>query len=198
MEAQWAAASLREAADANVLADRWEALPKPLRSDPAAVAAYAERAAAMRWDEAAARSIEQALDARWDESLADLYGRLPVNRYEQRRTTAERWLPAHPSSPALLLALARLSRAAGQGPQAEQDLHRAVAQGAHRDGWEELGDGFAAAGEDALARQCYANALAASRGNATQPLAGRDMRQTIFDQAVVEERDAHGVPRLRE
>jgi HemY protein len=198
MEAQWAAASLREAADANVLADRWEALPKPLRSDPAAVAAYAERAAAMRWDEAAARSIEQALDARWDESLADLYGRLPVNRYEQRRTTAERWLPAHPSSPALLLALARLSRAQGQWPQAEQYLHRALAQGANSDAWEELGDGFAAAGEDALARQCYANALAASRGNTTQPLAGRDMRQTIFDQAVVEERDAHGVPRLRE
>ena len=35
LEARWAAASLREAADANVLADRWEALPKPLRNDPA-------------------------------------------------------------------------------------------------------------------------------------------------------------------
>ena len=69
---------MREAADANALADRWETLPKPLKSDPAAVAAYAERAAAMRWDDAAAKSIEHALDARWDESLAALYGRLPV------------------------------------------------------------------------------------------------------------------------
>ena len=38
----------------------------------------AERAAALRWDEAATRSIEQALDARWDESLATRYGTLPV------------------------------------------------------------------------------------------------------------------------
>ncbi|RDY66380.1 heme biosynthesis protein HemY [Lysobacter soli] len=198
LEAQWAAASLREAADANVLADRWEALPKPLRNDPAAVAAYAERAAAMRWDEAASKSIEQALDAQWDESLAALYGRLPVNRFEQRRATAERWLPAHPASPALLLTLARLSRAQGQWPQAEQYLHRALAQGGNSEAWEELGDGFAASGEEKLARHCYANALRAARGEATQPLPGRDMRQTIFDQAVVEERDAHGVPRLRE
>ncbi|BDU18469.1 heme biosynthesis HemY N-terminal domain-containing protein [Lysobacter auxotrophicus] len=198
LEAQWAAASLREAADANVLADRWEALPKPLRNDPATVAAYAERAAAMRWDEAAAKSIEQALDARWDESLAALYGRLPVNRYEHRRATAERWLQAHPASPALLLTLARLTRAQGQWPQSEQYLHRALAQGANSEAWEELGDGFVIGGEEKLARHCYANALRAARGEATQPLPGRDMRQTIFDQAVVEERDAHGVPRLRE
>jgi uncharacterized protein HemY len=67
-----AAASLRQAADANVLADRWEALPKPLRNDPASVAAYAERAAAMRWEEAAARSARTGAGSRWDESLADL------------------------------------------------------------------------------------------------------------------------------
>ncbi|MBU8977241.1 heme biosynthesis protein HemY [Lysobacter sp. MMG2] len=197
LEAQWAAASLREAADANVLADRWEALPKPLRSDPAAVAAYAERAAALRWDEAAAKSVEQALDARWDESLTALYGRLPVGRLDARRAVAERWLQAHPASPALLLTLARLARAQGQWPQAEQYLHRALAQGANSEAWEELGSGFAQAGEEKLARLCYANALAAARGEATQPLPGRDLRQTIFDEAVVEERDEHGVPRLR-
>lgn len=197
-EAHWAAASLREAADANVLADRWEALPRPLRSDPAAVAAYAERAAAMRWDEAAARSIEQALDARWDESLAALYGRLPIGRLGERRTKAESWLQAHPASPALLTTLARLARAQGQWPQAESYLHRALAQGAHREAWEELGDGFAQAGDEKLARLSYANALRAARDEATQPLPGRDLRQTIFDQAVVEERDEHGVPRLRQ
>src|SRR5213075_1855051 len=70
LEAQWAEAGLREAADANVPADRWEALPKPLRSDARAVAAYAQRAAALRWDDAAASSIETALDTKWDESLA--------------------------------------------------------------------------------------------------------------------------------
>ncbi|HEY5851164.1 MAG TPA: heme biosynthesis HemY N-terminal domain-containing protein [Lysobacter sp.] len=197
MEAQWGATSLREAGDANVLADRWEALPKPLRSDPAAVAAYAERAAALRWDEAAAKSIEQALDSRWDESLAALYGALPIGRLDARRGNAERWLQAHPASPALLLTLARIARAQGQWPQAEAYLHRALAQGANSEAWEELGHGFTQAGDEKLARLCYANALNAARGAATQELPGRDLRQKIFDQAVVEERNEHGVPRLR-
>lgn len=197
-EAAWAEASLREAGDANVLADRWEALPKPLRTQAPIVAAYAGRAAALRWEQAAAQSIEQALDARWDESLVDLYGRLPIGRLDERRGHAERWLQAHPGSPGVLLALARIARAQGQGPKAEDFLHRALAQGANADAWEELGHGFAQAGDEPRARQCYANALRAGRGETTLELPGRDLRQRIFDEAVVEERDAHGVPRLRE
>jgi HemY protein len=197
LEAQWAEAGLREAADANVLADRWEALPKPLKSDAATVAAYAERAAALRWEDAAAKSIETALDAKWNESLAALYGRLPIGRVDARRANAERWLQARPASPALLLTLARLAMAQGQWPQAEAYLHRAVAQGAGSEAWEELGHGFAAAGDEAQARLSYVNALRATRGEAVTELPGRDLRQKIFDQAAVEERDEHGVPRLR-
>ena len=198
LEREWAEAALREAGDANVLADRWEALPKPLKRDPAAVAAYAERAAALRWEEASATSVEQALDARWDESLAGLYGRLPIGRIDARRQRAEGWLDAHPASPGLLLTLARLSRAQGQWPQAETYLHRALAQGANAEAWEELGHGFAQAGDEPRARLSYANALRASRNEPTTELPGRDMRDRIYDQAVTEERDEHGMPRLRE
>lgn len=197
LQARWAAASLREAGDANVLAERWETLPKDLRSTPEIVAAYASRAAALRWDEAATRSIEQALDTRWDESLAALYGSLDVGRLEARRSQAERWLQAHPASPALMLTLARLTRAQGQWPLAEDYLHRAVAQGAGADAWEELGRGFAASGDDARAGLAYANALRASRGEPVADLPGRDMRQRIHDEAAIEERDEHGMPRLR-
>ncbi|MEI2457112.1 heme biosynthesis HemY N-terminal domain-containing protein [Lysobacter firmicutimachus] len=196
-EATWAEAALREAADANVLADHWEALPKPLKTDPAAVAAYAERAAALRWEEAAAKSVEQALEARWDESLAALYGRLPIGRLEERRAHAERWLAAHPGSPALLVTLARLARAQGQWPQAEAYLHRALAQGANAEAWEELGHGFAQAGDESRARLSYVNALRAARGETATELPGRDLRQKLFDEAVVEERDEFGMPRLR-
>lgn len=198
LEARWAEAALREAADANVLADDWERLPKPLKSEPAVVAAYAERAAALRWDEAAAKSLEQALDTRWDESLADLYGRLAIGRLDARRGHLERWLQAHPASPSLLLALARINREQGQWPQAEEYLHRALAQGAGSDAWEEMGHGFSAGGDDTRARQSYANALRATRDESIDELPGRDLRQKIFDQAVVEERDQHGMPRLRE
>ena len=164
LQERWAGALLHEADDANVLAERWERLPKSLRAEPAVAGAYAERAADLHWDEAATRAIEQALDTRWDEGLAARYGTLPVTRLEQRSAAVERWLREHPSSPALLLARARLLRAQGQWPEAEASLHRAIVQGAGADAWEELGHGLAAQGDDALARQCYANALRASRG----------------------------------
>ncbi len=197
LEKDLAARAVREANDANVLAERWETLPKALRNDPAVVAAYAERAAAMRWEDAAIRSLESAIDARWDESLVALYGRLPVGKADSRRASAQRWLQGHPASPALLVTLARLARQQGQWPQAQEFLHRALAQGAGADAWEELGEGFTAAGDEASARRSYANALRAQRGEASIELPGRDMKQKIFDAAVVEERDEHGLPRLR-
>ena len=197
LESRLAAQAMREANDANVLAERWETLPRHLRADAGIVAAYAERAAALRWDDAAARSLEQAIDTHWDESLVSLYGRLPIGKLDSRRASAQRWLQAHPASPALLVTLAQLARLQGQWPQAQEFLYRALAQGASADAWEELGHGFTAAGDEVLARRSYANALNASRGEATTELPGRDMKQKIFDEAVVEDRDAHGVPRLR-
>jgi len=197
LQDRWAEAGLREATDANVLAERWEALPKAVRSEPAVVEAYALRAAALRWDEAATRALEQALDARWDESLAARYGSLPVGRLDERRAHAERWLQAHPGSPALLLSLARLARLQGQWPAAQDYLHRALAQGAGSEAWEELGIGHAAAGDDLRARLAYANALRSLRGEPLHELPGRDLRQRIHDEAVVEERDSHGMPHLR-
>ena len=197
-EAAWAEASLREADDANALAERWDALPRDLRTEPAVVSTYARRAAELGWDDAATGSIEHALDTRWDEGLATRYGQLPVGRIEQRRARAATWLKAHPASPALLLTLARFSHASGDRDQAEDYLHRALAQGGGADAWEALGDGYAEAGDEARARQCYANALAATRGDAVTPLPARALHQQIADEAVFEERDAHGVPRLRE
>lgn len=199
-EAAWAEAGLREAADANALADRWDALPQALKAEPAIVGAYATRAAAMRWDDAAAKSIEQALDTRWDESLAALYGRLPTTesgRLEARRAHAERWLQAHPTSPALQLTLARLRGADQPWPQVETHLHRALAHGAGAEAWEELGHGYEASGDELRARLSYANALRVSRGEPALELPGRDLRQRIGDEAAIEDRDEHGVPRLR-
>lgn len=196
-ESRWAEASLQEAADTNALAERWDALPKTLKTDPAVVDAYASRAAAFGWEDAATRSIESALDARWDENLAARYGLLPVGRNEHRQAQVERWLKAHPGSPALLLTQARFAQANGDWPRAEAALHRALAQGGGSDAWEALGDGYARSGDDGRARQCYANALAASRGQAVAPVPAGELQGAIADQAAFEERDEHGMPRLR-
>ena len=197
LQREWAAQSLQQAADANALADRWDALPEPLRTSPPVVSAYASRAAAMNWDEAATRSLEHALDAQWDDGLVALYGQLPVGRLEHRRAQVERWLPAHLSSPGLLLAAARVAHAQGQWPQAEAWLHRAIAQGAGAPAWELLGDGAARNGDDAGARMAYANALRSQRGEPALDVPGRGLRQQIADTAAVEERNEHGLPSLR-
>ena len=60
-----------------------------------------------------------------------------------------------------------------------------------------LAEVLAARGDESRARQCYANALSAMRGQAARQLPGRDLRARIQDEAVVEDRDEHGMPRLR-
>lgn len=198
LQARWAEAALTEAADANALADRWDALQPALRTQPAVVAAYAQRAAAMGWHDAASARLEEALQAQWDAGLVGLYGRLPLARLEQRRARLEAWLQARPSDPALLLATARIAQQQGQWLQADAWLHRAIAQGGDAAAWEALGDGALQLGDEARARQAYANALRSQRGEAVVDLAGRDLRQQIADTAAIEDRDAHGLPRLRE
>ena len=193
-ERTWAEGALREAGDANALADYWDALPATLRNAPAVVRAYADRAAALRWDDAAASSLEQAIDAQWDEALAAHYAALPVEHLdaaalERRRAHAERWLQAHPDSAGALLGVARLAQAQGQWPQAEQTLHRAIAQGGGSDAWEALGHGFTQAGDDARARLCYLNALRAARSDSTERLPGHDLKQQIHDQTAIESVD---------
>jgi HemY protein len=172
LQERWAAASLREAPDANALADRWEALPKPLKAEPAVASAYAERAHALGFDDAAIKAVEQALDARWDERLAARYGALPPTRAEDRQATYERWLRTHPGSPTLLLGLARSHREQGRWSESRDFLDRALAQGAGADAWEEAGHGYAAAGDDVRARIAYANALRVARGEAALELPG--------------------------
>lgn len=185
-ERLWAARMLEEADDGNALAGHWDALPAALRTVPAVARAYADRAAALRWDDAAAGCLEAAIDAQWDDALAAHYGTLPVERLDaaalaRRRAHAERWRLAHPDNPGALLGLARIARAQGEWPLAEQALHRAIAAGGdlacRADIWEELGHGFAQAGDDALARLSYRNALRALRGEAADTLAAQQVER---------------------
>ncbi len=65
--------------------------------------------------------------------------------------------------------------------------------------WEALGDAFAGQGDTAQAQRCYRNALALGRGDAAVPLAQRAQSGQPDTQPIaIEERDKHGVPRLRE
>lgn len=170
LQKRWAIASLQEAGDGNALAQRWDGLPKPLRSEAEVALAYAERAASLGWNDAAARSVEEALEARWDESLALRYANLPGARGAAQQPLYQRWLQKYPASPALALALAKQHRERNEWPQAEGHLHRALENGGGAAIWEELGNGYAAAGEHAHAELSYLNALRAVRGQRAYPI----------------------------
>ena len=201
LESALAQQALREAPDANALADRWDRLLAPLRAQPEVVIAYANRASALQLEDAAASAIAAALNAQWNEALALQYGRIPPGRLAAtepgaRLAVAEGWLRAHSDSPALGITLGRLSHQQNIWSKAEGYLHRAIAQGAAGEAWEELGHVYVAQGDDTGARRCFANALRAGRDEPVEELPGRDIKERIFDESVIEERSEHGVPRL--
>lgn len=201
LESALAQQTLREAPDANALADRWDRLLAPLRAQPEVVIAYADRASALQLEDAAASAVAAALNSQWNEALALQYGRIPSGRLAAtepgaRLAVAQGWLRAHSDSPALGITLGRLSHQQQLWGKAEGYLHRAIAQGGGSQAWEELGNVYAAQGDDAHARHCYLNALRATRGEPVEELPGRDIKERIFDESVIEERSEHGIPRL--
>jgi HemY protein len=70
-------------------------------------------------------------------------------------------------------------------------------QGAGSPAWEALGEIAVQSGDEPRARLAYANALRSQRHETLLDIPGRDLRQQIADTAAIEERDEHGMPRLR-
>ncbi len=150
---------IRQAKDANVLTEHWEALPQALKTHPNIVGTYAIRATVLHLENAAMLSLEQTLERSWDENLIRLYGFLPLKEYQTRQNRAEHWLTLHPDSPNLLLTLGRLALRQQEYSQAETFLRRAIDKETNAETWEELGHNYAAQGDTVHAQECYANAL---------------------------------------
>lgn len=197
LERDWQAAALRQSPHANELHQRWTDAPLRLQEDPAVLAAFAQRAGELGLESEAAQVLAAAIDRQWNEALVRQLAWLPAAREDTRLARAQTWLEHQPSSPALLLALGRLSRRGGSLGPAEDLLHRAIAQGAGAPAWEELGKVYTARKDAERAQACYANALRSLRGEPVRSLSGRSLREQIADEAVTEMRNEHGLPQLR-
>lgn len=194
LELQLSAASLREATAADVLTQRWHALPARLQDLPTVAGAYAQRAAALGLETAGGEALANALSRHWDESWLESFSKLPTAAGKSWLSACESWLPEHPNSPALLVALGHLCHQQQLWGKAEDYLHRALAQGAGSNAWEALGHVFSAQGDTTRAHVGFANALRLSRGESALSISGRTLRDQIADQAVAEQRNAHGLP----
>ena len=200
LEGQVLAASLRAAPDGAALNQQWSQLPKAQRRSAAAIDAYARAAAGYGMVLPAMDEVESALRRDWSPQLIETYGVLGDDNLDARLRRAESWLDAHPNDSYLLLTLGRMGVRLKLWSKAHAYLERSLALKPTAEVWEALGDAYAGEGDDALAQQCYRNALAFHRGAAVTPLPQDTLRGTRLDTrpVAVEERSEHGVPRLRE
>jgi HemY protein len=197
LETQILADTLQAAPDGAALNTLWSQLPKAQRRPPTVVDAYARRAAFFGLMLPAMDELESALRREWSPRLIETWGLLAGDDLEPRLRRAEAWLDVHPNDAHLLLALGRMCVRLKLWGKARQYLERSLALEPVAGAWEALGDTFAGQGDAAEAQRCYRNALAMTRGEAvrdTRSRTGGAIDPTVI---AVEERDQHGVPRLR-
>jgi len=198
LEARVLTAALAGAPDGAALNTLWSQLPKAQRRLPVVIDTYARRAAAFGLSLPAMDEVESALRREWSPLLVETYGALAGDDAEARLRRAEDWLDAHPNDAALHAALGRLCVRQGLWGKAQHYLQRSLALDPSAAAWEASGDAFAGQGDLPNAQRCYRNALAMARGETVAPQAQAinpaypDTRPTA-----IEERDQHGVPRLR-
>lgn len=198
LENQVLVAGIVAAPDATTLNTLWSQLPKNQRRLPSVVDAYARRAAALGMILPAMDELDSALRREWSSSLVETWGALGNDDLEARVRRAEGWLDAHPNDAGLLLALGLMCVRLQLWGKARKYLDRSLALSPSAGAWEGLAEMHAGQGEPALAQRSYRNALALIRGEVVQamPTAPADTIDTRV--IAIEERDAHGVPRLRE
>ena len=199
LEAQVLTAMLNAAADGASLNTLWSQLPKAQRRVPAVIDAYARRAAGFGLTLPAMDEVESALRREWSPLLIETYGTLAGDDVEARLRRAEGWLDAHPNDANLLFTLGRMCVRLKLWGKARQHLERSLALTPSVAAWEALGDSFAGSGNAEQAQRCYRNALALIRGDAVDQLPQEQRAGRLDTRPVaIEERNEHGVPRLRE
>lgn len=194
LELSLRAEALSQAGDADALWQFWSTLPPAACLQVPLLLAYARRSAALGLSTQACAQLVEAVERHWDESLVEALGLLPPAVDPRRNEALQSWLPGHSTSPALLLALARVAMQARQFETAGGHLHRAIAQGAGAEAWELLGRLHEAQDETGIAAQAYANALRLQRGDQALPLGDRSLQERIASEAVAERRNEHGLP----
>ena len=199
LESQVLVASIDAAGDGAVLNTLWSQLPKNQRRASVVVDAYARKAASFGLMLPAMDEVESALRREWSPQLVETYGALAGDDLDGRLRRAESWLEGHPNDPSLLLALGRMCVRLKQWPKAHRYLERSIALVPSAAAWEALGDAYAGQDDPALTQRCYRNAIALARGDAAEPLPDNPKATRLDTRPIaVEERNAHGVPRLRE
>lgn len=146
------------------LAAAWSDAPKALRADPQLIESYASHLLA-RADAAQAESLlRDALKHEWSDRLAELYGQVECPEPARQLGFLEGLLAEKPRSPALLLALGRLSLRARLWGKARSYLEASIGAGARPEACNELANLLEELGERDAALACYRQGLGTAVG----------------------------------
>ncbi|MCP1373158.1 heme biosynthesis protein HemY [Dyella lutea] len=198
LETQVLVASVAAAPDAAALNQLWSQLPKNQRRTPAVIEAYARRAAALGMILPAMDELDSALRREWSSSLVQVWGALGDEDLEARLRRAEGWLDAHPNDAGLLLAMGRLCVKLKLWGQARKHLERSIALAPSAGAWEALAEVWTGQGDAVMAQRCYRNALALTRGDSVLNVPTASLGAIDTRPIAIEDRNEHGMPRLRE
>ncbi|HET6431426.1 heme biosynthesis protein HemY [Dyella sp.] len=198
LEQQVLVASLQAAPDAAALNTLWSQWPKTQRRAAAVIDAYARRAAALGMILPAMDELESALRREWSSRLVETWGALGHEDLDARLRRAEGWLDAHPNDAGVLLALGRLCVKLKLWGKARKYLERSIALAPSAGAWEALADMWTGQGDAGMAQRCFRSALAMTRGEAALHVPTASLGAIDTRPIAIEDRDEHGVPRLRE
>ncbi|AOU96627.1 hypothetical protein BI364_00055 [Acidihalobacter yilgarnensis] len=190
-----------ERVDLERLSAFWEALPRKSRQRPELISLYVDQLIALGAAESAERLLARSLNRLWSDALAARYGLLtPVDPARQLKQ-AESWLRTNPHSAALLLSLARISRAAQLWGKARSYYEASLAENPSGEAYLELGELLVQIGEGEVASDCYHRGLNLlihgphSLGRTHQPRLERDryIRPQISERLVNDVDDIYTV-----
>lgn len=100
--------AIDKAADADVLDQSWNAIPRKLRSDVTLLEAYYQGLMRVGLHDRAEKELASALKKDWRAPLVRLFGLVEATDTTKQLKRAEDWLKNHGEDPDLLLAAARL------------------------------------------------------------------------------------------
>lgn len=167
---QAAIAGIEQCQDLAALDAAWLALPKALRTEPGAVAAYANRASRLDGADRTEAVIRAALKNQWSSALLLPYGDPKASDAAVRIRNCEKWLLEHPDDANLNLALGRLCAREELWGKARQHMIRSLELQPSVGGYDSLGQLLDRRGELDLATACFRNALRISQGETPVPL----------------------------
>jgi HemY protein len=146
----------------------WKATPKSLSQQPEVIVAYARAAMACDDHESAEAELHDCIERHWDDTAVLTYGELEMDEPFEVLERAERWLPAHPEDPTLLLTCAQLAARAELYGKARSYLETSIAIRPRLEAYQLLASLMEQLGERERALKALNDALALALGRSAR------------------------------